>query len=175
MAISVDWGTGVISIPRTDMLLVQSVPTEIRQLDIDAFRLELKDLEDFEGMTYSDTHSHNTTVDVGGVSLARVVIILDPYTITFEDGLYQVNLVGANSNISDKTNLNQVGLRSANSAGLTFSQEILDQSFTLNEVWQRLGLDANAPLVTTTSSITFDGVTIDLTGDGTTTSTATRR
>jgi hypothetical protein len=119
VAISINWDTKVIFVPRADIPLVQSTPTEIRQLDINDFRLELKDLEDsVEGMPNLDTHQHNTTVEVGGVTLARVVEIINGYTVTFENGAYQVNLAGANSNIADVTNLNQVGVRSANSAGL---------------------------------------------------------
>ena len=45
MAISVDWATGIISVPKSYMLLVQAVPTEIRELNIDTFRLDLKDLD----------------------------------------------------------------------------------------------------------------------------------
>lgn len=130
MALSIDRLTNVIFVPKADLQLVQATPTEIRQLDINAFRLELKDIEDEpDGITYTDTHRHVQPISIGGVTLARVVEILEPYTITFEDGNYQVNLVGANSNIADRTNLNQVGIRSANSAGLTFSQEIENQSY----------------------------------------------
>lgn len=129
MALSIDWPTKVINVPKADMLLIQSVPSEIRQLDIDAFRLELKSIEADEGMPFLDTHSHNTTVTVGGVTLARVVEIINGYTVTFEDGQYAVNLVGANSNIADVTNVNQVSVRSANSAGLTYSDAINKQSF----------------------------------------------
>jgi len=130
MAITVNWPTKVINIPKADTLLVQAAPTEIRQLDIDGFRLILKDLEDeAEGIVYSNTHNHNPPVTVGGVTLARVVEIINGYTVTFEDGQYAVNLVGANSNIGDVTNVNQVSIRSANSAGLTFSEQINSQSF----------------------------------------------
>lgn len=122
MAISVNWPTGVISVPKADMTLVQSDPFEIRELDIDTFRLALKDLEDdAEGQVWIRTHNHNTTVTVGGVTLARVVEIINGYTVTFEDGQYAVNLVGANSNIGDVVNLNNVSVRVANSAGLTDS------------------------------------------------------
>ena len=82
-----------------------------------------------EGMPFLDTQSHNPPVTVGGVTLARVVEIINGYTVTFEDGAYAVNLVGANSNIGDVVNLNQVSIRSNNSAGLTFSEQINDQSF----------------------------------------------
>lgn len=129
MALSINWLTKVITIPKADTLLVQSSPTEIRELSINTFRLGLKDIEDDEGMPYLDTHAHNPPVSVGGVTLARVVEIINGYTITFEDGQYAVNLVGANSNIGDNINVNQVSVRSANSAGLTYSKEIEDQSF----------------------------------------------
>jgi predicted RNase H-related nuclease YkuK (DUF458 family) len=125
MAVSVDWYNQIIFVPRADMTLIQSSPTEIRELDLNAFRLELKALEaSEEGMAYLDTHNHNTTVTVGGVTLARVIEIINGYTITFEDGQYAVNLVGANSNVADVTNVNQVSIRSGNSAGLVTSAAI---------------------------------------------------
>jgi hypothetical protein len=136
VAVTITWGTRVINVPRADMLLIQSMPTEIRELSIDAFRLELKSLEDSEeGMPFPITHNHNTIVTLGGVTYARLIEIINGYTITFEDGQYAVNLVGANSNIGDVVNVNQVSVRSANSAGLTYSKEIEDQSFLDARVW----------------------------------------
>lgn len=125
MAITVNWPTGVISVPKADMTLVQSTPIEIRELDINSFRLTLKDLEDDEvGQVWATTHNHNTTVTVGGVTLARVVEIINGYTVTFENGSYAVNLVGANSNVADVVNLNSVSVRAANSAGLVNLQSL---------------------------------------------------
>lgn len=122
MAITINWPTGVISVPKADMTLIQSVPFEIRELNLDTFRLRLKDLEDdADGQVWATTHNHNTTVAVGGVILARVVEIINGYTVTFENGTYAVNLVGANSNVGDVVNLNTVSVRAANSAGLTDS------------------------------------------------------
>jgi hypothetical protein len=119
VAITIDWGTKVISIPRGDMTLIQSSPYEIRALDLDAFRLALKGLEEGdEGMVFPDTHRHNTAVTLAGITLARVVEIINGYTVTFEDGQYAVNAVGANCNLADVLNLNQVSLRTFNSAGL---------------------------------------------------------
>ncbi len=112
------------------MTLVQTTPTEIRELDINTFRLALKDIEDNAGgVPFVDTHRHNTIVTVGGLTLARVVEIINGYTVTFEDGQYSVNLVGANSNIGDRVNANQVSVRSYNSAGLTSSPLIEYSSF----------------------------------------------
>jgi len=125
MPISVSWGTKIINVPKSVLTLVQSTPTEILSLDLNWFRLQLKDLEDGEeGMNFLDTHRHNPPVDVGGVTLSRVIEIINDYTITFEDGQYAVNLTGANSNIADRVNVNQVSVRSANSAGLVTSAAI---------------------------------------------------
>lgn len=124
MALSVDWPTKVIFVPKADLTLVQSTPTEIRSLDTNAFRLELKAIEADEGMPFLDTHQHNPPVSVGGVTLARVIEIINGYTVTFEDGQYAVNLVGSNNNIGDRVNVNQVSIRSANSAGLVTAQAI---------------------------------------------------
>lgn len=120
MVISVDWGTGVISVPKADTTLVDSGPPEVREYDVfNTFWKELKDLEDDrDGMPFLDAQRHNTEVTIGGVTLAHVVEVINSYTVTFEDGSYQVNLFGANHNILDVANLNTVGLRSANSAGL---------------------------------------------------------
>ncbi len=120
MAISVDWGTKVISVPRADLTLVQAVPTEVRELELNWFRLQLKDLEDnTDGICFPDTHRHNTTVTIGSLVLARVIEIINGYTLTFEDGNYCVSIVGGNSNLMDVLNLNQVAVRGQNSAGMT--------------------------------------------------------
>jgi len=119
VAISIDWGTKVISISKADMILLQTDPIEIYQLDLNDFRLQLKALEQTnEGMAALKTHNHSAPISVGGATLARVVELINGYSVTFENGSYAVNAVGANSNISDVLNLNTVQLRTANSAGL---------------------------------------------------------
>lgn len=123
MTITIDYSDTapqyVIKIPRNDLQLVQSVPTEIRQININSLRLTLNDLmDDVEGMPYPTNHVHTAPLTVAGVTLARVVNILSPYVIEFEDGNYNVNVVGGNSNLSDVALKNQVGLNTANSAGL---------------------------------------------------------
>lgn len=130
MAITIDWYTKVISVPKADLTLIQASPTEIRELNLNWFRLELKELEaDIQGMPYVRTHNHFTEVTLGGLTFARVVEIINDYTVTFEDGQYAVNLVGANSNVGDVVNVNQVSVRSANSAGLISSPDIEYASF----------------------------------------------
>jgi hypothetical protein len=137
MVTTIDWPTKVINVPRADMTLIQTVPFEVRELDINAFRLDLKDLEDTaDGMAFERTHTHNTTVTIAGVTLARVVEIINGYTLTFEDGSYAVSLIGANSNLAEVINLNSVSVRSANSAGLIDhdeSQTLTDLSTQLDE------------------------------------------
>ena len=119
MAITITWGTKTINIPKADTVLLQSTPTEIRQLDLNQFRLTLGELQDTEeGISHPPTHRHTAPLDVGQVTLARTIEIFNGYTVTFEDGNYTVDLVGANSNIADNVNANQVTIRPENSAGL---------------------------------------------------------
>lgn len=122
MAISINWATKVIYIPKDYLTLVQSSPSEILELNLNTLRLDLKAIEDSDdGMPMDDTHRHYPPVPVGGIELARVVEIINGYTVTFEDGQYAVNLKGANTNLGDVVNVNQVSVRSANSAGLVNS------------------------------------------------------
>lgn len=119
MPLTFDLENRIINIPKSYMILVQSVPSEIYQLDLNALRLDLKNFEDsVDGMPYPDTHAHNTTITVSGAVLARVIQFINNWTITFEDGQYRVNAVGANSNIGEVVNVNQVSVSTSNSAGL---------------------------------------------------------
>lgn len=128
--ITIDWGNRIINVPKSFMTQIQVNPTEIRELDLNAFRLALKDLEDdAEGMAYVDTHRHNTEILLGGITYARTLEIINGFTVTFEDGQYAVNLVGANSNVGDVVNVNQVSVRSSNAAGLISNQAVEYSSF----------------------------------------------
>jgi len=128
--ISIDWGTKVISIPKAYTTLVQATPAEIRDLPLNQFRLDLKALESSaEGMAHLKTHQHNTEILLGGIVYARTIEIISGYTVTFEDGNYAVNLTGANSNVGDVVNLNQVSIRSQNAAGLISNAAIEFSSF----------------------------------------------
>lgn len=135
MAITINWFAKVIFVPKADLALVQASP-EIREMNLNNFRLALKDLEDSEaGMLYPDTHRHNTEVSMAGITLARVIEIINGYTVTLEDGQYAVNLVGANSNVAEVANVNQVSLRSQNSSGL-----IVSESADINSILQSIGV-----------------------------------
>ena len=123
---SVGWNTDqVIQINKADMTLIQSTPVEIYRLDTDQFFLDLKDEErSVDGMPWTDTQRNSSPVSLGGVTYARVLEIIDPYTITFEDDQYIVQLVGSNNNIIEKTNPNQVSIQGNNSAGLIQVDEL---------------------------------------------------
>lgn len=126
MTISVGWQTDqVIRINRVDMTLVQTTPVEVYQLDVNALFSTLKDLESsVDGIPWTDTQRNASPVTLSGITYARVLEILSPYTITFEDAQYVVQLIGANSNIIEKTNPNQVSVQGNNSAGLIQVPEI---------------------------------------------------
>ena len=134
VAIDISWGTKTINVNQIDMVLIQTVPSIIYQLDLDVFRLALKSLEDSsDGMAFERTHKHNTTVSVGGASLARVIEIINDYTVKFEETgtPYRVNTVGANSNIGERVDLGvgQVSISTSNSAGLQDLNSLQAASF----------------------------------------------
>lgn len=143
MAISVDWATKVISIPQADLTLISGT---IYELDSDWLRLQLKDLEDDEvGMPYLDTHRHNTTVIISGVTFARTIEIINGYSITFEDGQYTVIIKGSNNNYHDVAggilNQNQVQIIPSNSAGYIVVS--VGSGLSTQEHDHLLGLDTN--------------------------------
>jgi len=119
MAISIDWNTRVISVPQS---FLTPLGGSLYELDTNTFRLALKDIEDDEGIPFLDTHRHNTEVTVAGTTFARVIEIINGYSVEFEDGAYTVRLAGSNNNIFDVENgilvQNQVQIIAQNSAGL---------------------------------------------------------
>ena len=99
---------------------------------------------------------------LSGVTYARTFEILSPYTVTFEDTgtPYTVRCVGANHNIADIKNVNNVSLIIGNSAGL-ISVDSGGGGFTsthaaqLLNLYERLGLDPAKPLTTNTNAGTI--------------------
>src|SRR5574342_1225936 len=121
--LDVDWAGAAsnpyrIFIPRADMPIVQVSP-EIRELDVNQFRLDLRTIEaTVPGAPWPETHRHQTETVLSGTTFARQVEILSPYRVEFEDGQYSVRAVGANHNILDVKVNNQVSLVVILSAGL---------------------------------------------------------
>lgn len=121
--ISVNHNTYVITIPKSDTTYVTTNAAtgyEVRSYDEYAFMREFADYLDGEsGIGLPNGFSHNTAVTISGVVYSRALVILAPYTVTFESGTYQVKLVGGmNNNLLDVLNPNSVSVIPANSAGL---------------------------------------------------------
>ena len=122
MAISIDFATGIITIPQADLTLVSGdlyeLPTEAK------FRTDINALMDDEtGIVFDDPILHNTEVTIVGVTYARFIEIINGYSITFEDLIYSVRLIESNNNLFDVENsiLNPSGnvtVIGQNSAGL---------------------------------------------------------
>lgn len=123
MAISINHSTKVISIPKADTTFVSTNATtgyEVRSYNEYELMRELADyLDSADGMGLPNAFTHATQVTISGVVYARSLLFLAPYTITFETGSYQVNLIGGtNNNMLDVLNPNAVSVIAANSAGL---------------------------------------------------------
>ena len=117
--VDINWTTRVITVFKADMTLVNAGPPEIYEFDTAAFYALLKGREaDAEGICFPDLHRHNPPVTVGGLTLGRVLEIIDGATILFEDGQYRVILQNTNNNLLDVAVVNQVGIATTNSIGL---------------------------------------------------------
>ena len=127
MATSIMWPTGLIFVPRADMPIVQVSP-EIREFDVAQFHLDLRTLHASTlGAPHSRTHNHNTIATIVGVTYARLVEVIAPYTLEFEDGQYTVICYGANHNLAEVAIENQVRMVTNNSAGLIDRASALGQ------------------------------------------------
>lgn len=120
MAIFVNPQTHVITVPQADLTFISGT---LYSHDTNAFRLELKAWEESDiGMVHTKTHNHNTAVTIVGVTYARTIEILAPFSVEYEDGQYTVLLQGSNNNIFDVANgilvQNQVQVIPGNAAGL---------------------------------------------------------
>jgi len=125
MAISANYVTSVLTIPQADLTLVSGTLYELDAGDLHDW---LKDLEDSEEhMPKSDTHIHTSEITLSGVTYARFVEIIAPWSLEFEDGAYTVNVVGGNTNVGDPAFRveNQVSVVANNSAGLVSQTEII--------------------------------------------------
>ncbi len=116
--ISIDWGTRIIYIPQSYCTFVSGI---VYELDVNQLFLDLKDHEDSEdGQIYPDILTNNPEATLSGDTFARVVKIINGYTVTFEDvgSHWTVKCTGANHNLADVTNFDAVNLIVNNSAGL---------------------------------------------------------
>jgi len=177
VALTIDHNTFVISVPKADTTFVSTnalTGYETRSWDELAFMRELGAyLDDPDGMPFDDIFEHNTEVTLAGVVYARTFRVLAPFTVTLENGAYQVALVGGtNNNLSDVLNPNNVSIISANSAGLqsvsSGSGLSASEQTKLLEIWRMLKQDPATPVVTNEDgSITVGAVTINAVTTGT--------
>ena len=180
MTISVNWDTKIITVEKTDMTLIETVPYDTYELDVNVFRLALKVLEaSSDGMTFLDTHRHVSEIILAGVTYFRVVEIINGYTVTFENDSYAVNLTNGNNNIADVINLNLVQLRTFNAAGSGLSSTQGGQFDEINEkvsdIYDVHGLDTSKPLVVSKTARTAGpGITQTIVVDPSLITTVTR-
>ena len=121
MAYTYDYATLTITVPQADLTLVTGT---LYDLDTQVFKDTVADEQDSErGMSFPTAISHNTEVTVAGVTYARIIEMINGWSLTFEDlPNYSVRLVGSNNNLFDIENgilnQNQVQVIPTNSAGL---------------------------------------------------------
>ncbi len=182
MAISVDWPTGVITIPKADTVLVGTDPIsgrEIRSYDTDAYHEELREQEEtVAGRAWPITHLWNAAQSLGGVTYAPQFITVNNYQHEFEDGTYRVVFTSTNNDIADFSVVNNVSIQPGNSAGLqlVLSGSGLDtaQDTRLRELHEEKGLAAGKPLTVTPGSRAAGDWSQTITGDGETSTVVTR-
>lgn len=124
MAFAYDYATLTITVPQADLTLITGT---LYELDTNVFRLAVADEQDSErGMPYVDAISHSTEVTVAGTTFARIIEMINGWSLTFEDlANYTVRLAGSNNNLFDVENnilnQNQVQVIAQNAAGLIIS------------------------------------------------------
>ena len=135
----INYGTLLITIYKTDTF-VTLVSGNIYNVDTNLFRLAVEArMDDGDGITYLKPFNHNTSVLLGGINYARIIEVINGYTIRFDDngGLdpWVANLQGSNNNFLDVAVLTTVQIRSNNSAGLINVDEIQQDIFS-GGVWR---------------------------------------
>jgi hypothetical protein len=118
MASTMDWLTGTITVPQSDLSFVSGT---LYSQDTRAWWDEMKALEaSEEGMPFIDIQRHGEETTIAGVTYSQGIEIINSYTITYEDGQYAARLDGSNNNLFDEgiLNRNQVSIIPTNSAGL---------------------------------------------------------
>jgi len=156
MALSVNWSTKVITIPQADLTLVTG---SLYSHDTEAFRLELKDIEDSEvGIHFEDMHRHVTETTIAGITYARFIEIINGFQIEFEDGQYTVRLDGSNNNLFEEGVIvhNQVSIVPTNSAGLIRVSDLSDAALLRKVFLNRAETTLNAGPTPPAGSKTID-------------------
>lgn len=170
-----------VTIPQADLTPVSGT---LYELDVNDLRLWCHAWMDDQagGITHLKMFTHYSEYSVVGVTYARAIIFLPPYSFTFEDGQYTVRLTGANNNLFDVgsgiLNQNQVQVIAQNSAGLIVvavgSGLSTDQATQLEELHKIQGLSSGNPMTVTPTSRQAGSISQTISGDGETSTTVTR-
>jgi len=132
MALSVNWNTGLITCPQSDLTLVSGTKY---QITVDYLWQLLRDRSDDEdALAYPILYTNIPST----ASTPRIVEINDDYyTFQFENGNYSVNIINGNTNIRDVEVKNNVSIGTNNTTGF------------INPTFLELGLFAGAVSVDT--------------------------
>lgn len=146
MAITLDNGTLVFTIPQSDLVSLGGNEYELNTET--KLRADINALMDNENeIVLATPITHNTEITFGGVTYARTIEFINGYTITFstEAAPYRVNLIGSNNNLTDVLNLSDASVIPSNSAGLANPPEIKDMLGlgSENVSWSAITFDAN--------------------------------
>jgi hypothetical protein len=123
----VDWTGHEIHVARADTVLLSIDPIngrELRRLDLEWFHQQLAAFEASEiGIAFPALHIHIPPTPLVGFTDSRVVQVMSPYRVTFEEppdvwDSYAVLVLGGSSNVADVATVNRVSVRSANKSSL---------------------------------------------------------
>ena len=131
MAPTIDWATGLITIPKTDTTLVDAGPPEIRSLSMDDLHADLKALEASEtGIVFPEAHRNESAITMSGEDFPRLVEFINGYTVDLENGPYVCRLLDGNNNMQEVLVVNdgawQVQLAPSNTAALVNLSELTE-------------------------------------------------
>lgn len=154
MALTIDPATRVISVPQADLSLISGT---LWSLDSNQFRKDVWDILSSESHIWlPPAFTHNTEVTITGDTLARTIVFINGFSVTFEDtgSAYSIKIEGSNNNIHDIDGgiLNPTALTTViptNSFGLITSPQIL-------EIHQDAGLNADEPKTVTENTADTD-------------------
>ena len=124
----VNWESGEIYIPQSDLTYLSAGKYK---LGLIGFKNKCRNLSanPLEGLSYPPIIEYKESTDTGDVIIASVVLLINGYTVTFEDGQYAVLFDGANTNVHNNTNVNQVSVRPNNSTGLQDLSTLLSSAY----------------------------------------------
>ncbi len=122
MALTIDPALKRVTIPQSDLTLLSG---SLYDFDTNQFRLDLGALLDDEAYIWMPlAFTHNTEVTVLGVVYARQILMINGWSLTFQNIAMSVQYSGSNNDLFDSENgilINQplVNVIGNNSAGLT--------------------------------------------------------